>query len=756
MRTLLLALLLLPCAAQAQAGRFLLAVGEVSVARAGGEFRPASGTPVLPGDLIRLGQRSNAQIRLSDESIVALRAGTELRIDAYSYTGQPEESRSFFSLVRGGLRTLTGAIGALRDSERYRVRTPTATIGIRGTHYVLLHCDDDCGAGAQNGTFGGVSDGRIGVENQTGERQFGAQEFFHVASADAVPQGLIAPPAFLYDRLEGQERSRGRQGAETTENMARSGLEAESRPSQVPAPPQPPAFVVTEQRDASGSLIVLESTIVAGGIAFSLSPALDFADFQESETAVLTLDQTGARLEAFSATNFFGDSVSASRGAAAFADAGGAPGGEAFWGRWTPGATVDLFTPESGSLGTLTPPTGVHWIFGNATAPATIAARTGSVAYGYVGGTSPTNDAGNVGAMDSLNSSFTVDFTGRTVSGNLAYSVGSDGYSIPVSAPLQFLSGKVIFTDVRDQPGAGTCTSCGTIDFTSVAGAFHGSSGNGLGVTFATDDLAGGATAGAAFFAAAGPARPTTALSLALLNTADPEGDDTAAFVLQSHLTTVGTGTASTLQAFNVPSSANIDPAGSALAGTGGAITNETGANAIGAYWGRWAGGSMTEDLGTTTFASGNQLHYIVGPLAPDTVVAARTGTFAFNLIGGTSPTNNLGETGVMTGTTLSVDFTNRNVSWPATGFAFTSQSWSFPATTSSFQFDPRGAVYSDNNITGSCIGAACDGTARLVRTGVFIGPAGDHLGVSFAAKTTTTLGASMQGSALFACTPPC
>ena len=995
MRTLLLALLLLPCVAAAQAGRFLLAVGEVAVVRGGGEFRPAAGTPVHAGDLIRLGARSNAQIRLSDESIIALRAGTEMRIDAYAYSGRAEESRSFFSLVRGGLRTVTGAIGALHDRERYRVKTPTATIGIRGTHYVLVHCDSDCGAGAQSGTYGGVSDGRIGVENQTGERQFGVQEFFHVASADAAPQGLIAPPAFLYDRLEGQERSRGRQGAETSENMARAGLDAESRPSDVPAPPEPPAFIVTEQRDEQGNPIVLTTLSVVGGIAFSTP---DIADMQESLSQSLTFDATGTRLEAFSATNLFGDSVSVSRGAAAFADTGGDAGGDVVWGRWAPGASASVLLGDdpSGIPQQLTPPTGIHWLFGNATAPAVVAAKTGSVPYAYFGGTNPTDDSGAAGTMDGTNSAFTVDFTGRSVSGNLAYTVGGVTYAIPVSAGITLMGSKAIFADVRDGPDViGTCTACGGfIDLTSVGGAFYGASAGGLGVTFATEDATAGATAGAAHFVAVPPApppalafgfsapdddnvfpgaqftlaldgtgtvlesfagagpyalnrngaavadiggdasvatvrwgrwgvggqwnhptegistpptgvhwmfgdaspfatvgtrtgsviyqhaggtnptdhagnvgtmldssfhvdffdqlvsgsinyavggvnynlavpevpisqsngqafflydeqntggfcsacpgtsgsysiggtfmgpqgdgiattwgthhgtagqtagaayftasavpAPTTGLVLALLNTANPEGDDPAAFAVQSHLTTVGSGTASTLNAFNVPSHANIDPTGGARSGTGGTITNQTTANAIGAYWGRWAGGSMTEVLGTTTFAGGNQIHYVVGPLTPDSVIAAKSGTFAFNLVGGTSPTNSSGETGVMTaGTSLSVDFTARTVAWPSTTFAFTSNTWSFPTTTSTLNLDAtRGAAYTDNNITGSCAGAVCTGgpTARLVRTGVFMGPAGDHLGVSFAAKTATS-GASMQASGLFACTPPC
>src|SRR5213596_724283 len=123
--TVLLILLSAPGLALAQAGRFLLAVGDVAVARGQAEIRAATGTPVQSGDTIRLGPASNAQIRMTDESIVGLRPGTVFRIDAYEYSGQAEP-RSIFSLLKGGLRTVTGAIGRLHNRERYAVRTPTA------------------------------------------------------------------------------------------------------------------------------------------------------------------------------------------------------------------------------------------------------------------------------------------------------------------------------------------------------------------------------------------------------------------------------------------------------------------------------------------------------------------------------------------------------------------------------------------------------------------------------------------------------
>src|SRR5205809_2075894 len=391
--TVLLILLSAPGLALAQAGRFLLAVGDVAVARGQAEIRAATGTPVQSGDTIRVGPASNAQIRMTDESIVGLRPGTVFRIDAYEYSGQAEP-RSIFSLLKGGFRTVTGAIGRLHSRERYAVRTPTATIGIRGTHYTVVHCDNDCGAdrgSIANGTYGGVTDGRIEVVNQTGEHEFAANAFFYVASAGTAPQNLIAPPNFLYDRLEGQARSRGSRGNESSEAPARSGLNAESRPSEVPPPPQPSSFIVTEQRNSSGQPAVLAAAPAlgfAGAWTSATGGANSVTAFVSSEMLTRTGSGTSQTLTAF---NIPGTASGAATALGPINESGGFDPGDgsvnANWGIWASGSITDV-------TGTTSIPGGAHYIFGNLTPPEVIAARTGTLLMFAFSGTTPTSNAG--------------------------------------------------------------------------------------------------------------------------------------------------------------------------------------------------------------------------------------------------------------------------------------------------------------------------------------------------------------------------
>src|SRR5438445_3193953 len=486
--TVLLILLSAPGLASAQAGRFLLAVGDVAVARGQAEIRAATGTPVQSGDTIRVGPASNAQIRMTDESIVGLRPGTVLRIDAYEYSGQAEP-RSLFSLLKGGFRTVTGAIGRLHSRERYAVRTPTATIGIRGTHYAVVHCDNDCGGADRgsiaNGTYGGVTDGRIEVVNQSGEHEFAANTFFYVASAGTAPQNLIAPPNFLYDRLEGQAHSRGSRGNESSEALARSGLNAESRPSEVPPPPQPSTFIVTEQRNSSGQPAVLAAAPAlgfAGAWTSATGGANSVTAFVSSEMLTRTGSGTSQTLTAF---NIPGTASGAATALGPINESGGFDPGDgsvnANWGVWALGSITD-------DVGTTRIPGGAHYIFGNLTPPEVIAARTGTLLMFAFAGTTPTSNIGSFSSGTSPSQTYptlSLNFDTRSVQvGVFNWSFGSGSGSGTFSF-AQGGTGTIFAVPGR---GAGinanlVGTFSGSLPATAaMSGAFFGPAGDHLGV----------------------------------------------------------------------------------------------------------------------------------------------------------------------------------------------------------------------------------------------------------------------------------
>ncbi len=123
----------------AGAAKVDFAIGEVVALQADGTRRVlARGTEVNSGETVDTGS-GRTQLRFSDGAMVSLQPQTQFRIDAYEFKGAADGSeKGFFSLIKGAMRTITGAIGKA-DRKAYRLDTAVATIGIRGTEYAVAY-----------------------------------------------------------------------------------------------------------------------------------------------------------------------------------------------------------------------------------------------------------------------------------------------------------------------------------------------------------------------------------------------------------------------------------------------------------------------------------------------------------------------------------------------------------------------------------------------------------------------------------------
>lgn len=110
-------------------------------AEIGGELRSLTqGDEIFVSDQIVTGDRSFAVLQFVDGAKVTVRPNSAIIIEDYVYNGTDEDVATL-SLVSGGLRVITGAM-AKSNPENYKVRTPVALMGVRGTEFSVMLCGD--------------------------------------------------------------------------------------------------------------------------------------------------------------------------------------------------------------------------------------------------------------------------------------------------------------------------------------------------------------------------------------------------------------------------------------------------------------------------------------------------------------------------------------------------------------------------------------------------------------------------------------
>ena len=178
--------------------------GTLSVKRADGTTRILSmKSEVIPGDTLETQKDSYAQIKFTDGAAITLKPNTQFTVAAYTFAeAKPQEDSVVFSLLKGGIRAVTGLISKRGAQNAYRMNTATATIGIRGTTFDV----DDCKTGgckkegARNdalheaGVYVSVRDGEVLVANSAGSLSITAGQFGFIAANNILPKLLPGDP----------------------------------------------------------------------------------------------------------------------------------------------------------------------------------------------------------------------------------------------------------------------------------------------------------------------------------------------------------------------------------------------------------------------------------------------------------------------------------------------------------------------------------------------------------------------------------
>ena len=196
-----LAILMLPSRAMSAEvfGTIELVEGAVRVFDDQGQSRlPQVDDKLSEGDTVVTGRDGELHVRTEDHGFVALRPGTKFRIDAYSAHATGTD-KSAFSLFEGALRSITGWIGK-HHPDAYAIKTPSATIGVRGTDHettVILPPEPGQVALGVPGTYDKVNQGSTVISNDKGSIVVQPNQAAHVEHEGKIaPRLLESIPAF--------------------------------------------------------------------------------------------------------------------------------------------------------------------------------------------------------------------------------------------------------------------------------------------------------------------------------------------------------------------------------------------------------------------------------------------------------------------------------------------------------------------------------------------------------------------------------
>lgn len=210
------------------AGQVEFVSGQVAVEGAAPAHALVAGDGVAVGDTLRTGPDGEAHLTMEDGAYVAVRPNTVFRIDAYKSRGEADDVASF-SLLRGAIRSVTGWIGKLHPSG-YRIDTPMATIGIRGTDHEPLYIPPGEAQGDEApGVYDRVNEGVSLLTTEAGTVDIPAGRAAEIRDGAArTPRLLDRTPAFLERRRTRHEDLTERYGRDIhrhiEERLQRRGL----------------------------------------------------------------------------------------------------------------------------------------------------------------------------------------------------------------------------------------------------------------------------------------------------------------------------------------------------------------------------------------------------------------------------------------------------------------------------------------------------------------------------------------------------
>jgi hypothetical protein len=124
-------------AAGAPIGFVKTIAGDATVTTDKAAVKAQAGTPVYEGSQLKTGAKSSMGVTFKDETVMSFGPDTELTVDEYLYAPSQGKLKLGSKMAKGSMNYVSGVIAKLQP-DAVSVRTPTGTIGVRGTQFLLM------------------------------------------------------------------------------------------------------------------------------------------------------------------------------------------------------------------------------------------------------------------------------------------------------------------------------------------------------------------------------------------------------------------------------------------------------------------------------------------------------------------------------------------------------------------------------------------------------------------------------------------
>ena len=447
----------LPAAAANLAGSAVFVSGKPTATDpAGGVRELKARDEVYSGDLLETG-KGRVQIKFVDGAFMSIQPNSRFQVEDYNYTsGSDGSEKAVYNLFKGGMRAFTGAIGK-KHPDAYKVKTPVATIGIRGTGHNTRVCSGDCtgsnGLPLPDGLYHSTWEGTTFVENDAGISEVPFGNSVYVKSIDSPAEQTneasqvtaVQPSEDVVEELaEEQEEQVTLEEGEQLDCVANVCF-----PASIPPPGPDPVTTqvglnqvsVAPQQPSSGDSVdislLFETTEFIGPDGPVGAFGTDVNDGPPGTGTLATIDPNGILASsspaAAEAKTLINNAMANPDNDALFDAFYANPASIAEFtvdsgigfGRWFNGLVLLFEDDGSVALKSLENDESLHFIFGNSPA---VAAANAVGTYDFVGGTRSTGSLGD-GVTDGQLTFDFADMSGTiamTVSHGLIYTIEGD------------------------------------------------------------------------------------------------------------------------------------------------------------------------------------------------------------------------------------------------------------------------------------------------------------------------------------------